>query len=155
MDVRGSNPEQRARSRDIVSLLADATLAYGLYLMNSDPSTLSWSGIAQSDWSAQTAAHARKRHSFLLSRLEEWVEEDVIGKRCLSLAGEGTSVTIADFVLMACVEYNEENYGKDWVEDHGILRVWVERVKGEGWCVGKEELRRLEMEGFEGGYKMS
>ncbi|KAF2867306.1 hypothetical protein BDV95DRAFT_610720 [Massariosphaeria phaeospora] len=145
----GETVEQRARTRDILSLLADAAAFQGVALIHSDKTTLSWSGIESEDaMSASAAIHATGRFHDLLCKLERWVEEDVIRKEMQSLSGEGAGATMADFVLMTAIMYFEDSYGKDWVEEHGVLRLWCERAKGQAWFAGKELLQKCEDEGW-------
>ncbi|KAF2251343.1 hypothetical protein BU26DRAFT_281335 [Trematosphaeria pertusa] len=146
-DIYGSTISQRAKTRDILSLLNDALAWSMAEMIHSDPRTLAWSGLASaSEQSPSAAAHAAKKFHFYLQRLENWVEGDVVGKGTSSLSGEGAGVTLADVVLMSQVCYIEEMYGMDWVAEHGVLRVWVERAKGEAWWVGREALERCEKE---------
>ncbi|KAF2794268.1 hypothetical protein K505DRAFT_324905 [Melanomma pulvis-pyrius CBS 109.77] len=149
-DLRGNTLEQRARTRDVLSLLADATFWQGLSLMHGDASTLSWSGMTADQMSATAAQDARARHYRLLSKLEKWVGDGIVKKGWRSISGEGVEVSLADLVLMTAIQYAEESYGQDWIEEHGALRVWCERAKGEAWFVEREELERCEKEGFEG-----
>lgn len=143
-DLRGATIEQRARCRDIVGVLNDAILYHGQHLIHSHPYTLEWSGLKREDWSVATASHAKARKHQLLSRIEDWVYEEIIEKEAMSLAGEGADVTLADISFMAIVQYNQEYYdGLDFLEEHGVLRVWYERVEGAEWCVGREELERF------------
>jgi hypothetical protein len=95
------------------------------------------------------AADAQKRFHRLLSKLEEWVEKDIVKGGSQSLSGEGGGVTLADIVLMSSVSYAEDHYGKDWVEEHGVLRIWCERAKGCEWYVRAERLRECEERGWD------
>lgn len=148
-DIRGNRLEQRAKTADIMSVFADAMSWSGTSLIHSDLSTLSWSGMSQDQMSASAAVDAKRRFHLYLSRLEGWVESDVIGKETKSVSGEGANVTLADIVVMTMVMYTEDAYKKDWLEEHGVLRVWCERAKKEAWFVGIEELKRCEEGGWE------
>lgn len=148
-DLRGKTPEQRAKTRDVLSLLNDAVFWGGLQLMHSHEYTLTWSGMKREQQSASSATDAKMRKDYYLSRLEGWVQEDIINKEDLSLSGQGTGGSLADFVLMAMIDYNDEIYGRDFVEEHGVLRVWWERARGAGWYVDKKGLKRLEESNLE------
>jgi glutathione S-transferase len=152
-NIMGTTPLQRARTAEILSLIAEATVYSNIALIHSNPSTLSWSGLTAAEMSPSAAAAASRRFHALLAKFESWVEGDVLRGGSRSLSGEGAKVTVADVVLMCNVAYMEESYGMDWVEEHGVLRVWVERVKGEegeGWFVGVGELREAEGRGLGG-----
>ena len=139
--------EQRARVFDILSLLREATTWFGLNLVNSDPASLSWSGLAREKWSEHTAEYAKGRHDALLGKLEKWVEDDVRrGER--SLVGAGAEGTVADFFLLAVVEYTAVASGRDWIEGHKVLGEWCERAKVEKWWVGIEGLAGMERDGL-------
>jgi glutathione S-transferase len=146
-DLRGNTAEQRARTRDALSLLVEASIWGGVALVHSDANTTYWSGLSEGEMSASAAKHAERKFHSLLSRLEKWVEADVVGGESQSLSGLGGSVTLADLLVMAQVEYMQEMYGLDWVGEHGVLRVWYERMKGEEWVVGKEDLLDVENTG--------
>lgn len=148
VSIFGETPEQRAKTRDILSLLADATTWSTAALVHGNKSTLFWSGMKEEDMSMCASRDAKRRFDNLLSKLEDWVYDDVIRKETKSLTGEGADVTLADPVLMAAIMYSEDSYGKDWVEDHGVLRVWCERAKKETWFVGRDELKRCESQGW-------
>jgi glutathione S-transferase len=148
-NIMGNTPSQRAHTTDIISLLSDATIWSSTALIHSDPNTLSWSGLSASNMSASAAADAQKRFHRLLSKLEEWVEKDIVKGGSQSLSGEGGGVTLADIVLMSSVSYAEDHYGKDWVEEHGVLRIWCERAKGCEWYVRAERLRECEERGWD------
>ncbi|KAF2679184.1 hypothetical protein K458DRAFT_280836, partial [Lentithecium fluviatile CBS 122367] len=77
-DIMGSTIEQRARTRDILSVLGDAIVWGNCALIHSDPSTSSWSGLTPSAQSATTAIDANKRFHNLLSKIEAWCEKDVV-----------------------------------------------------------------------------
>lgn len=147
-NIMGSTPSQRARTNDILSLLAEATVYANIALIHSDPTTLFWSGLTSSAMSASTAADASRRFHNMLSKLEGWVEKDVIKGQMSSLSGEGSAVTLADVVLMSSVTYAEDHNGVGWVEGHEGLTSWCERVKGCAWWVGAEGLRGCEESGW-------
>ncbi|KAH7081434.1 hypothetical protein BKA63DRAFT_599777 [Paraphoma chrysanthemicola] len=147
VDSRGTSLHQRARTRDILSLLSDAIIWSTVAMIHSNPATTFWSGLTRADMSPATAAHAQKKFDALLSKLERWVERDVVVRKTNSLSGEGADVTFADIALMAQVEYMHEMYGLDWVAEHGVLRVWWERAKGEEWVVKREALLEAERKG--------
>jgi glutathione S-transferase len=142
----GDTVLQRARCRDILSLLSDAMVWSGVHLMHSNVSTMSWSGLEEEDMSASAAAHADKKFRALMGNLEGWVEGDVIGKGSVSLAG-GDNVTMADIALMANVQYFGETYGMDWIAGLDILRCWYNRVQDEDLVVKKESLAEAEKAG--------
>jgi glutathione S-transferase len=146
-DLRGSTIQQRARTRDVLSLLSGAIIWSSVELVHSDPKTISWSGLKQDEMSASAAVNARGKFDGLLSRLENWVQGDVISSGSKSLSGAGEGVTLADLCLMAQVEYMREMYGMDWVGEHGVLRVWCDRTKGEVWVVSRDLLREVEETG--------
>ena len=148
-DIMGSTPLQRARTHDILSVLSEAILWTSDALMHSDPNTLFWSGLTESTMSASTAKDAKKRFDRLLSKLEGWVEDGVIRGGMQNLSGQGASVTLVDIVLMTSVCYAEDFYGADWIEDHGVLRIWCERAKGAEWWVSAEALKECEVSGWE------
>jgi glutathione S-transferase len=147
LDMRGLSMQQRAKTRDVLSLLADAAAWSSVALMHSNPSTTFWSGLRPDQMSPVTASHAERKCEELLSKLERWVVEDVIDGRRKSLSGEGGDVTLADMVVMAQVEYMREMYGMDWVAEHGVLRVWCDRAKEEEWVIGREALLEVERTG--------
>lgn len=143
-NLLGSNIEQRARTRDIISLLSETSHWSLVFLIHSNSSTLSWSGLTAEQMSPSTAAHAQKKFHVLLSKLETWVDLDVRRNQMKSLSGEGGDMTLADIVLMAQIEYAEMMFGIDFVEEHGVLRLWCERMKTECWYVSNEELKNVE-----------
>ena len=137
VDLRGKTQEERAKTRDVLSLLADAVMWSSVALIHSNSDTTFWSGLSEDQMSKGAADQAGKKLKGLLERLEKWVEG---GKK-------GTSVTLADLCLVAQVEYMRENYGTDWVNGHGVLRDWCDRVMKEGWFVGREDLEGVERSG--------
>lgn len=147
-DIMGSTASQRARTHDIVSVVSEASVWSSVALMHSDTRTLSWSGLDASSMSASAAADARKRSHRLLSKVETWVEADVVEKKTESLSGEGGAVTLADVVLMSNIAYMEDSYGKDFVEEHGVLRLWYDRAREYGWVVGLDRLKECEESGW-------
>jgi glutathione S-transferase len=146
-DLRGATIQQRARTRDVLSLLSDAITWSSVVLVHSDPKTMSWSGLAETEMSKNAATHARGRFHMLLSRLEDRIQGDVIASESKSLSGHGADVTLADLCLMAQVEYMGEMYDLDWVDEHGVLRVWCDRTRGEDWVVGRSALQETEITG--------
>jgi glutathione S-transferase len=145
-DINGSTIQQRARSRDILSLLSEAMVWSGVDIFHSDPRTTAFSGLSIEGQSASAAAHGKMKFHKLLEKLEGWVRADVEGKGTMSLAG-GDGVTFADLALMAPVEYFSEVYGREWIEGHGVLGQWYERMKKEEWVVGREKLGEVEESG--------
>ncbi|OAL51608.1 hypothetical protein IQ07DRAFT_386004 [Pyrenochaeta sp. DS3sAY3a] len=143
-DLRGASIQQRAKARDIVSLLTDALFWGTLHMTNALPVTLAWSGLQAHEMHADTAAHALRKHGAVLDRLEEWARGDVLGKGSMSIAGDGTGTTVADVVLLAQVEYLKAMYGVDWCEGREVLGVWWERTMGQEWVIGNEELGGVE-----------
>ncbi len=136
--------EQRARTRDILNLLTETNIWYVVWLINTVPSTIAWSGITAEQMNATAGEHADKKVDALLSRLESWVEQDVVVDGAKSLTGKGVGVTLADVVLMAHVEYALMMYEIDAVAEHGVLRIWCERAKKERWFVESEELKKVD-----------
>lgn len=137
-----ANLEQRAQTGDILSLLNDAMHWSLISLINSDPQTMFWSGLKEEDMSKSTAEHAEGKWQFYLERLEQWVQDDsgAVVKR----------ETLAGLVLLAQVEYHQMMYGADWIEGHGVLREWVERMKKKEWYVASQVLKGVEKgEGWE------
>jgi glutathione S-transferase len=149
-DLRGSTIEQRTRTRDIISLLGDVIILHAQNLIHSDPSSLSWSGLKREDWSAAAAADAARRKHDLLSKLEDWALTDIIKGETPSISGKGAEATLADFVLMAMIQYHEDYFGgKDAIAGHGVLRLWCERAKQQPWFIHFAGLKRLEDGGFD------
>ncbi len=146
-DLTGNTMEQRARTRDILNLLAETNIWYVVWLINTVPATAAWSGISAEQMSATTGEHAGKKVHALLSRLEMWVEQDVVVDGVKSLTGKGLGVTLADVVLMAHVEYALMMYEIDAVAEHGVLRIWCERVKKEKWLIKSEDLKKVDQGG--------
>lgn len=146
----GSTIEQRARTRDIQSLLSETSHWNLISLMHSNNSIKFWAGVADDEKSPAAAANAQTRFHALLSRLETWVSADILEKQTKSLSGEGGDVTLADIMLMAQIEYGEMMFGMDFVEEHGVLRIWYEKAKKEQWYVSTETLKSVEKgEGWE------
>jgi glutathione S-transferase len=145
--MMGDTVLQRARCRDILSLLSDAMVWSGVHLMHSNTSTTSWSGLERSDMSVSAAAHADEKFGSLMGKLEGWVEGDVVGKRSKSLCG-GQVATMADIVLMAGVQYFREMYGVDWIAGFVVLKCWYDRNQDEDWVVKREKLLRVESTGM-------
>lgn len=139
-DLRGASAEQRARTRDVLGVMSDALFYCTVYMTNALPATLSWSGLKEDEMHADTAAQALRKQGASLDRLEEWVKDDVVGKGTKSISGEGVSVTMADLVVLAQVEYLKATYGLDWCEGREVLRTWWERTVKQDWYVGNEEL---------------
>ena len=147
LDVRGATIQQRARTRDILSLLSDAITWSNVALVHSDPNTMSWSGLTEDEMSESAAKHAHGKFHMLLSRLEARIQGDVVGNKSQSLSGDSAHVTLADICVMAQVEYMQEMYGLDWVAEHGVLRVWYDRTKGQSWVVSRSALQDVERTG--------
>ena len=138
-DLRGETAEQRAQTRDILSLLNDAMHWSLIKLIHSDPNTTFFSGLSMEEMSPSAAAHAGRKLDFYLGRLEEWIEGS---------GGVGKEATLAGVVLLAQVEYHEMMYGADWIEGYDELREWVERMKKEEWYVRSEVLKSVEEDGM-------
>ncbi|ORY17292.1 hypothetical protein BCR34DRAFT_597083 [Clohesyomyces aquaticus] len=148
-ELVGKTAEQRARTRDIMSLLTEAIVWTNVLTRHIDPSSMSWSGMKSLCEQAPSAAMDANRvlHDKMLSKLEKWVKEDVVDRKCQSLSGEGIHVTLADIGVMAMVQYVEDKVGRDWFDGrHEVLREWVERAKKADWFLGKEEIARTESE---------
>jgi len=144
-DLRGSTPEQRSRTSDILSLLQEAIVWHGVAYMHGDPATLLWSGM-KTPQSSSAFTDAKMRHHKLLSKLEDWVGYGITTEGWRSLSGD-TEVTLADIVLMAAVEFSEHWYArewKDWIAEHGILRIWCEKAKEQPWFVKSKELDEMD-----------
>ncbi|KAJ4374722.1 hypothetical protein N0V83_001797 [Neocucurbitaria cava] len=149
--LEGEGAEQRAKVRDLVGQTTDASTWGAIGLMNSDVSTTSWSGLKEEEMHADTAVHARKKFDGILTKIEGWVEPDVIGRGTQSLAGKGADVTFADIFLAAQVDYMQWVYGVKWLQGHEVLEMWYERVKEEKWRVGNEVLASADgSDGWEG-----
>ena len=144
-NLLGFSSEERARTRDILSLTTDAILWSGIELMHSNPATTSWSGLTVDEMSSSAAAQAARKFDMLLTRLERWVEEAAVQDVGTSIAGAGASVTMADIVLMAQVEYIKMCYGTDWLSGHDVLRRWYDTGIKARWYVGTTSLRSVEM----------
>ncbi|KAH3944004.1 hypothetical protein HBI56_034110 [Parastagonospora nodorum] len=145
-DIRGETVHQRARSRDVLSLLGEAIVWYGVEVFHSDPNTATWSGLRVEDQSPAAAAHGRMKVGTLLDKLEGWVREDVEGKGAVSLVG-GEQATLADLALVAPVEYFREKFGADWIKGHGVLETWYGRMKEQDWVAGGKKLAEVEETG--------
>jgi glutathione S-transferase len=143
-DLRGSTIQQRARTRDAMSLLGEAIVWSVVGMVHSNPATLSWSGLAKEGMSDSAAGHADGKMKMLLGKLEGWVDER---EGCVSLSGKGGDTTIVDVLVMAHVEYIKEVYGVDWVRGHEALTAWCEKVRREEWVIGREDLKRVEESG--------
>ena len=149
-DMRGDTIEQRARTRDVVSLLADVLTWTMVKIMNTFPAASSWSGLAAEHMSTNAAEHADEKLHSLLSRVEKWVKEDVVTRSSESLSGEGGSVTLADIVLMAQNEYALMAFKTNLLDEHDVLRVWWDRNKRADWFITSEDLMKVEQgEGWE------
>jgi glutathione S-transferase len=144
--VLGDTVLQRARCRDVLSLLGDAMVWSGVHLIHSNVSTTSWSGLKEEDMSASAAAHADKKFRALMGKLEGCVEGDIVMKGSKSLAG-GDNVTMADIAFMANVQYFGEMYGMDWISGFEVLKCWYERVQNEDCVVKNETLAEAETTG--------
>lgn len=135
-DLRGDTPQRRAQTRDFLSLLNDAMHWSLVYLINSDSKTTFWSGLKEEDMSKRSAEHAKGKWQFYLDRLEQWLQDD---------AGRLIErTTIADFVLLAHVEYHEMMYDADWIQGRTALKKWVESIKAEAWYVESKYLTGIE-----------
>lgn len=145
-DIRGETVHQRARSRDILSLLSEAIVWYGVEVFHSDPNTASWSGLKVEDQSPAAAAHGRMKVGALLGKLEGWVRDDVKGKGGVSLVG-GEQATLADLALMAPVDYFAEKFGTEWIKGYGVLGMWYGWMKEQDWVVGGKSLAEVEEKG--------
>jgi glutathione S-transferase len=141
-DLRGKTLQQRVKTCDILSLLADATGWGGVSLIHSNPTTTYWSGLSRAAMSEGAAAHAKMKFCAQMEKLERWAGQ---GKG--SLSGVGTGVTLADVCLMAQVEYMQEVYGMDWLEGFVGLKSWCDRKSGEEWVIKKEGLEGVERSG--------
>jgi glutathione S-transferase len=143
-DLRGETVQQRARTRDGVSLLNDVMVWSTVGMVHSNRATVSWSGLSEEGMSGSAAHHADGKVDVLLKRLEGWIEED--GKGCRSLSGEGGDVTVLDVVVMS-MEYIREVYGEDGLGGNEVLKGWWEKLRVAEWVVGKEELKKVEESG--------
>ncbi|KAF2014572.1 hypothetical protein BU24DRAFT_423483 [Aaosphaeria arxii CBS 175.79] len=150
VNLRGTTMEQRARSRDILSVLADATVWGVVYQIHTEESTLMWSGLRREQWSADVAMHAKKFKSGLLDKLERWVGEGMAQKGRKSLRAEDAGVTLADISLLTIVEYIEKTYGQDWVDGHVQLKAWCDIMKKAEWFIDEHGLKGLEDNDFAG-----
>lgn len=142
-DLRGTTVRDKARTRDILSLLGDAIVWSGVALVHLNVSTTSWSGLREEHMSETAANHATGKLEGLLGKLESWFEESKEEK----LMGEKESVTLADVCLVAQVEYMREMYGINWLEGLEGLEGWYGKMKGEKWVVGRKELEGVEKYG--------
>ena len=138
-DLRGQTLEQKAHTRDILSLLNDAIHWSLIVLVHSHPVSTSWSGISANEMSFTTAKHAERKLHFYLTRLEQWLEED--GEKAMM------DSTLASLVIVAQVEYHQMMYEADWVNGHAVLRRWVEGMKEQKWFVESDELKDAERNG--------
>jgi glutathione S-transferase len=143
-ELRGETVQQRARTRDGVSLLNDVMVWSTVGMVHSNRATVSWSGLSEEGMSGSAAHHADGKVDALLKRLEGWIEED--GKGCRSLSGEGGDVTVLDVVVMS-MEYIREVYGEDGLGGNEVLKGWWEKLRVAEWVVGKEELKKVEESG--------
>ena len=138
-DLKGQTLEQRAQTRDILSLLNDSMHWSLIVLVHSHPYSTSWSGLSADQMSSTTAAHAERKLHFYLNRLEQWLEGD---------GGEDMmDLTLASLVIVAQVEYHKMMYDADWLKGHDVLRRWVEGMKAQKWFVESGELKGVERSG--------
>ena len=145
-DIKGETAHQRARSRDVLSLLSEAIVWYGVEKFHSDHNTASWSGLKVEDQSRAAAAHGKMKVGTLLDKFEAWVREDVEGKGGVSLVGGGHA-TLADLAHMAPVEYFGEKFGADWIKGYEVLEMWYRRMKKQDWVVAGKGLAEVEDKG--------
>ncbi|KAF2726982.1 hypothetical protein EJ04DRAFT_517543 [Polyplosphaeria fusca] len=151
-DMVGEGVVQRARTRDIVALINDAIVFSGFHAYNTSEQTLAFSGMKKEEMSEGNARFAVMRGSRMMGKIESLVKED-LEKGCRSLSGEGQGGTLADFAVMAVVDYMESQYGTSILDTFGgcgVLKRWCEEARGQSWFVGTEECAKLEKEGFEG-----
>jgi glutathione S-transferase len=143
-DLWGGTVQQRARTRDGLSLLNDVTCWSAVDMVHSNAATLSWSGLNEEGMSMSAAEHARGKVDMLLGRLDGWVKES--GQKCGSLSGRGGEVTILDVAVMS-LGYLQEMYGEDGLGGHVVLKGWWERLRGAEWVLSREELQKVEESG--------
>jgi glutathione S-transferase len=144
-DLWGTTVQQRARTRDAVSLLNDVVCWGAVDMVHSNAATLSWSGMkGEEGMSASAAEHARAKVDGLLAKLDGWVKES--GEEYRSLSGRGADVTVLDVVVMS-LEYLREMYGEEGLGGHAVLKAWWERLRGAEWVVTREDLKKDEESG--------
>ena len=138
---------ERARVGEIVSLVEEASQAFGFWVMHS--SSLYSPKVRQSRDASKTA---EDRLHKTLNIIEDYCQENVVERGLWSAGTEG--VTLADICLASLVEYARDFYGRDLCAsgEHEVLKVWV--GKWEGTEAGKrgggktppEEFARLARE---------
>ncbi|KAK5173243.1 uncharacterized protein LTR77_001924 [Saxophila tyrrhenica] len=111
-DMRGSTPEERAKVRDCMSVICEATDFFGFYCHNA--SKLFSTMEEQSEGAAKQAL-ARTHH--MLSSLEKMA--DAKGPW---LASSGDHPMLVDCIAMSTMQFAEAVYKVDLTEDHPRLK---------------------------------
>ncbi|KAK3680787.1 hypothetical protein LTR37_021067 [Vermiconidia calcicola] len=135
-DMRGSTTEERAKVRDCLSVISEATDTFGLYVHNASKIL---DGMEEQDRGAATVALKRTHH--LLSLLEKIADPN---GPWLASAGEGP--TIVDCVAMSTIQFAREVYIVDLTEGHPRLRAFFDAFRARdsaGMEVVPEFMREL------------
>jgi hypothetical protein len=117
--MRGSNPMERARVHELLSLIEEAGQAFGFLVMNS--SSLFTGKVEQS---RGVAAVCEGRMHKLLLTIEGYAGEAVEAGKWLA-GTEGA--TLADVCLASVVEYTRDMYGRDLTRDHAAIGKWLDK----------------------------
>lgn len=99
------------------------------------------------DQSPSVAASALAQWKKCMEKLEGWVRGDVVDKKAKGIAG-GDEPTLADFTVLSAREYLFEMYAWDIFEGCEVLTEWTERARGCDWFVSRDEIDKLEKDGF-------
>jgi glutathione S-transferase len=138
-DMRGAPGLERARVEEVVSVVEEASQAFGFLVMHS--SALYTALVPQSREAAKTA-EGRVHRS--LSILESYARHSVL-ERGEWIAGT-ERLTIADLCLGSLMEYARDMYAWDLKDGHEVLAKWMERWEGtEAGKKGGDKIPAREM----------
>jgi glutathione S-transferase len=130
-DMRGSDPEERARVREIVALAEDVTQCMGFYVYNASK-LQEGMGLEQAPSAARLA---KERMHTMLGKIEEYATRYVREGRWLAGTQEPS---LGDVCLYATVEYATAFYGLNLLGGHEVLKTWY------GMWNGREAARERE-----------
>ncbi|WP_198045961.1 glutathione S-transferase family protein [Novosphingobium aquimarinum] len=114
-DMLGATPELRARTRELVAVIDEAALQFGIWCHKGSPAF-----AGREEQSREAATIAADAYYGRLRMLDTLASE----APSTFLAGDG--VTIADCMAMATLQFAEKLYGVPLPEGCAVLRDWYD-----------------------------
>lgn len=140
-DMNGSNPLERARVAEAISLTEEVGQALGFWAMNTS-ALYQQMGMTQSK---EAGVAAKMRLHRCLQTLEDYCSGGVQGGKWIA---ETEGMTLADVALGSVVEYSRDMYGRDVLEGHEVLWKWFEKwERTEAGKPGREKDVPVEVRG--------